>query len=68
MLKRILSLGFAALALAVIAPAIGSLTGVGEGVAQAQTPPAPEVPDAPDAPDCAGGSGPAGNSGPPGGS
>ena len=41
MLKRILSLGFAALALAVIAPAIGSLTGVGEGVAQAQTPPAP---------------------------
>jgi len=50
MLKRILTLGLAAMALAVIAPAIVSQ--VGGGVAQAQTPPeAPDTPDAPDMPE-----------------
>jgi hypothetical protein len=50
MLKRILSLSVAVMALAVVAPAIAPQ--VGGGVAQAQTPPdAPDTPDVPDTPD-----------------
>ena len=52
MLKRILSLGVAVMALALVAPAIVSQTSVGGGVAQAQTP--PDTPDAPDTPDTPG--------------
>src|SRR4051794_24855385 len=55
MLKRILSLGLAVTALAVVAPAIVSGIGLGGGVAHAQTPPdggdPPEAPDTPEAPD-----------------
>ena len=47
MLKRILILGLAAVALALVAPAIG----VGGDVAQAQTDPIADAPDSGDAPD-----------------
>ena len=52
MIKRILMLGLAALALALVAPAIGAEGGLGGNVAHAQTDPAaPDQTEAPDAPD-----------------
>jgi hypothetical protein len=63
MVKRILLLGLAVAALAVAVPAVVENSGLGEGVAQAQTPPttdpndqadppeAPDQADPPDAPD-----------------
>jgi hypothetical protein len=52
MIKRILMLGLAAVALALVAPAIGAEGGLGGNVAHAQTDPAaPDQPETPDAPD-----------------
>jgi hypothetical protein len=52
MLRRILTLGIVALALGLVAPAIGVQAGIGAGVALAQDPaPAPDPEDPPDAPD-----------------
>jgi hypothetical protein len=52
MLRRILTLGIVALALGLVAPAIGAQAGIGAGVALAQDPaPAPDPEDPPDAPD-----------------
>jgi hypothetical protein len=52
MLRRTLTLGIVALALGLVAPAIGAQAGIGAGVALAQDPaPAPDPEDPPDAPD-----------------
>jgi hypothetical protein len=52
MLRRILTLGIVALALGLVAPAIGVQAGIGAAAALAQDPPpAPDPEDPPDAPD-----------------